>query len=95
MIATVSSNGSWLLFLTEMRQAVRNRRTAFVTVVVPLAFCPLLFGLMGHLVRQEGAPLADFTPALVEARRVPEQGELGHAITVHVDGRPEGVLFRV
>jgi len=124
--------GSWLLFLKEMRQAVRDRRTVFITVVFPLAFYPLLFGLMGNLVRQEGARLADFTPhvlvvgeenglvqaltgstdlsvrpapnlaagreavqqgmahAFVEVRRVPERGELGYAITLHVDGsRPE------
>ncbi|MFH1609457.1 MAG: ABC transporter permease [Candidatus Bipolaricaulota bacterium] len=124
--------GSWLLFLKEMRQAVRDRRTVFITVVFPLAFYPLLFGLMGNLVRQEGARLADFTPhvlvvgdadglvqalkgstdlsvrsapdlaagqeavrqgtahALVEVRRVPERGELGYMVTLHVDGsRPE------
>ena len=57
--------GAWLLFRKEMLQAVRDRRTVFMTVAFPLIFYPLLFGVVGGFVEREQARLATLVPRLV------------------------------
>ena len=57
--------GAWLLFRKEMLQAVRDRRTVFMTVAFPLIFYPLLFGVVGSFVEREQARLATLVPRLV------------------------------
>jgi len=57
--------GAWLLFRKEILQAVRDRRTVFMTVAFPLVFYPLLFGLIGSFVQREQARLAALVPRLV------------------------------
>ena len=57
--------GAWLLFRKEMLQAVRDRRTVFMTVAFPLIFYPLLFGVVGSFIEREQARLATLVPRLV------------------------------
>jgi len=57
--------GAWLLFRKEILQAVRDRRTVFMTVAFPLVFYPILFGLVGSFVEREQARLAALVPRLV------------------------------
>ena len=57
--------GAWLLFRKEILQAVRDRRTVFMTVAFPLVFYPILFGLIGSFVEREQARLAALVPRLV------------------------------
>ena len=57
--------GAWLLFRKEILQAVRDRRTVFMTVAFPLVFYPILFGLVGSFVQREQARLAALVPRLV------------------------------
>jgi len=57
--------GAWLLFRKEMLQAVRDRRTVFMTVAFPLIFYPILFGVVGSFVEREQARLAALVPRLV------------------------------
>jgi sodium transport system permease protein len=58
-------SGVWSLFAKEMRQAVRDRRTVFITVFFPLVFYPLLFGFMGGLIRKEESRLAELVPRVL------------------------------
>ncbi len=56
-----------LLLRKELLQAVRDRRTVLLTVLFPLVFYPLLFGLMGSMVEREQAQLAELVPRLAVA----------------------------
>jgi len=72
--------GAWLLLGKELRQAVRDRRTVFMTVAFPLVFYPLLFGLLGNLVGQEQARLEALVPRVLAV--VPDQApELAQALS--------------
>jgi len=55
---------SLLLLRKELLQAVRDRRTVMLTVLFPLVFYPLLFGLMGTIAEREQAQLAEIVPRL-------------------------------
>ncbi|KUK27253.1 MAG: ABC-type Na+ efflux pump, permease component [Acetothermia bacterium 64_32] len=57
--------GAWLLFRKEILQAVRDRRTVFMTVAFPLVFYPLLFGLIGGFVQRQKEELSSLAPRLV------------------------------
>lgn len=57
--------GAWLLFRKEIRQAVRDRRTVFMTVAFPLVFYPILFGLIGSFVQREQEHLAALIPRVL------------------------------
>ncbi|MFO8033732.1 MAG: ABC transporter permease subunit [Candidatus Bipolaricaulota bacterium] len=57
-------SGALLLLRKELLQAVRDRRTVLLTVLFPLVFYPLLFGLMGSMVEREQAQLAELVPRL-------------------------------
>ncbi|MGC9530537.1 MAG: ABC transporter permease [Candidatus Bipolaricaulaceae bacterium] len=54
-----------LLFRKEILQAVRDRRTVFITVLFPLTFYPLMFALIGGLVRGEQERLAELVPRVL------------------------------
>lgn len=72
--------GTLLLLGKELLQAVRDRRTVFMTVAFPLVFYPLLFGLLGSLVGQEQARLGALVPRVLAV--VPDQApELVQALS--------------
>lgn len=56
-----------LLYRKELLQAVRDRRTVFMTLVFPLAFYPLLFWVMGDLLAGQQARLAELVPQVLVA----------------------------
>ncbi len=66
--------GALLLYRKELLQAVRDRRTVFMTMVFPLVFYPLLFGLLGDVVGRQEARLAGLVPrvAVVIEGEAPE-----------------------
>ncbi|MCD5408730.1 hypothetical protein LR090_05875 [Candidatus Bipolaricaulota bacterium] len=51
-----------LLYRKELLQAVRDLRTVVMTLVFPVVFYPLLFGLMGDLIGRQEARLAELVP---------------------------------
>jgi len=57
--------GALLLYRKELLQAVRDRRTVFMTLVFPVVFYPLLFGLMGDLIGRQEARLAELVPRVL------------------------------
>ncbi len=57
--------GALLLYRKELLQAVRDRRTVFMTLVFPVVFYPLLFGLMGDLIGSQEARLAELVPRVL------------------------------
>jgi len=71
--------GALLLFRKELLQAVRDRRTVFMTVAFPLLFYPLLFGFIGDLVGREQARLATLVPQVLVVMEG-EVGELAQAL---------------
>lgn len=57
--------GALLLYRKELLQAVRDRRTVVMTLVFPVVFYPLLFGLMGDLIGRQEARLAELVPRVL------------------------------
>jgi len=66
--------GALLLYRKELLQAVRDRRTVFMTLVFPVVFYPLLFWVMGDMVSRQEAQLAELVPrvAVVIEGEAPE-----------------------
>jgi sodium transport system permease protein len=57
--------GALLLYHKELLQAVRDRRTVFMTLVFPLVFYPLLFGVMGDLLERQQQHLTELVPRVL------------------------------
>lgn len=75
--------GALLLLRKELLQAVRDRRTVLLTVLFPLVFYPLMFGIMGTMVEREQARLLDLVPRIA----VVQEGEDDLASTLVRDRR--------